>query len=149
MSIALLLFGMPGCKTVRSSDLTGTWVITEASRHFLPDELQKASAKIVLDANGNFVVSDLPGLLYFPPGRPQLDSGNGVWKLVLHNDRQQIQLEFDATTAGSPIKLPFATYIEVSGGWSSLSLFYFLGDADEGRRIDFRKKQSNSDAMLD
>ena len=113
--------------------------MAESSRQVLPAELQKARAKIVLNANGTFVVSELPGLLYFPPDRPLLDNGSGVWKLVSHDGRQQIQIIIEATTGGSPIKVPFGTFIDVSRGWSSVSLFYFLGDADEGRRIDFVK----------
>src|SRR5947208_1156937 len=66
LSIAFLLFfGMLGCKNIQPSDLTGTWVMRDASRQVLPAELQKASAKIVLDANGTFVASDMPGLFYF------------------------------------------------------------------------------------
>jgi hypothetical protein len=132
-----MLFGMLGCKSIQPSELAGTWAMTEHSRQVLPAGLQKASGKIILNADGTFNASELPGLLYFPPDQPLLDSGSSIWKLVSHDDRQQIQIVFEATTSGSPIKVPFGTYIGVSRGWSSVSLFYFLGDADEGRRIEF------------
>jgi hypothetical protein len=67
LPIALLLcFWGLGCKSIQPGDLTGTWVMTEASRKVLPAELQNASAIIVLGANGTFVASDMPGLFYVP-----------------------------------------------------------------------------------
>lgn len=73
----LVMFGMLGCKDVHSGDLAGSWILADTSRRVLPAELQKAEAKLVLDANGTFAASELPGLLYSPPGRPELDSGRG------------------------------------------------------------------------
>jgi hypothetical protein len=137
LPIGLFLFlGMSGCKGVQPRDLAGTWVIKDASRKSLPPELQNASARIVLDANGTFVASDMPGLFYFP-GRhaAQLESGSGAWKLVSHDGKQQVQLDFQVI-AGWKDVLPYGTQLEVSRG----SLFYFLGDADEGRRVAFDKK---------
>jgi hypothetical protein len=127
---------MLGCKDVKSSDLPGIWVIKDASRKSLPAELQNAAAKIVLDANGTFVASDMPGLFYFP-GRhaAQLESGSGAWKLVSRDGKQQVQLNFQAIT-GWKDALPYGTQLDVSSG----SVFYFFGDADEGRRIAFEKK---------
>jgi hypothetical protein len=78
----------------------------------------------------------MPGLFYFP-GRhaAQLESGSGAWKLVSHDGKQQVQLDFQVI-AGWKDVLPYGTQLEVSRG----SLFYFLGDADEGRRVAFDKK---------
>jgi hypothetical protein len=132
----LLLFGMLGCKKIQPSDLTGTWVMKDVSRRVLPAELQKASAKIVLDANGTFVASDMPGLFYFP-GRhaAQLESGTGLWRLVPREGKQQVQLDFQVI-AGWKDALPYGTQLDVSRG----SLFCFFGDADEGRRVAFERK---------
>jgi hypothetical protein len=134
--VLLFLFGMLGCRSVQPSDLSGTWVMKDTSRRVLPTGLQKASAKIVLDANGTFVASDVPGLFYFS-GRhaAQLDSGNGVWKLISREGKQQLQLDFQAI-AGWKDALPYGIQLDVSRG----SLFYFMGDADEGRRVSFEKK---------
>ena len=132
----LVFLGILGCKNVQPSDLTGTWAIQDASRKSLPAELQNASAKIVLDANGTFVASDMPGLFYFPGlHAAQLESGSGVWKLVSRDGEQQVQLNFQAIT-GWKDTLPYGTQLDVSSG----SLFYFLGDADEGQRVAFEKK---------
>jgi hypothetical protein len=139
--LMVLFFGMLGCKTVRSSDLTGTWLMEDSSRQILPPELQKASAKIVVDANGTFVAFDMPGLFYFPGHRAaRLESGSGVWKLVSREGKQQIQLDFHAIADWNKTDLPYGTQLDVSRGWSAASLFYFLGDADEGRRIEFQRK---------
>jgi len=134
--VFLLFFGTLGCKSVQPSDLTGTWVMNDESREILPPELQKVSAKIVLNANGTFVATDMPGLFYFPGLRAiQLESGSGEWKLVSREGEQQVQLDFQAI-AGWKDGLPYGTQLDVSTG----SLFYFVGDADEGRRVSFERK---------
>lgn len=135
--VGLLIFsGMLGCKTVQSSDMTGTWALKDASRKSLLAELQNASAKLVLEANGMFIVSDILGLFYFHGRHPaQLESGTGIWKLVSHDGKQQVQLDFK-TISNCKDVLPYGTQLDVSKG----SLFYFLGDPDEGRRIAFEKK---------
>ena len=107
----------------------------DGSRKSLPAELQNASAKIVLYPDGTFVASDMPGLFYFPGSHAaRLESGSGAWKLVSHDGKQQVQLNFEVL-AGWKDALPYGTQLEVS----SESLFYFLGDADEGRRVAFEK----------
>jgi hypothetical protein len=136
MAILVSLLGMLGCKDVQPSDLAGTWVMKDDAQRVLPAELRTASGKIVLDANGTFVASDMPALFYFPGRHPaQLESGTGVWKLVSREGKQQVQLDFQ-TIAGWKDALPYGTQLDVSRG----SLFYFFGDADEGRRISFEKK---------
>jgi hypothetical protein len=103
--------------------------------------LQKASAKIVLNPNGTFVASDMPGLFFFPEHRDaRLESGSGMWQLVSREGRQQVQLEFHEIADWKKNELPYGTQLDVSRGWSAVSLYYFLGDADEGRRIEFEKE---------
>ena len=114
--------------------------MTDASRQVLPSELQKASARIVLDPNGTFAMSDMPGLFFFPGHRDvRLESGSGVWRLVSREGMQEVQFEFHAITAWKQSELPYGAQLDVSRGWSALSLYYFFGDADEGRRIEFKK----------
>jgi len=48
VTIVLLLLGMMGCRRPHSSDLPGTWMMSEGSRKVLPAALQNAAAKIVL-----------------------------------------------------------------------------------------------------
>lgn len=73
--------------------------MTNASRQVLPDGLRKASAKILLNPDGSFVASEMPGLFYFPGRRDiRLEAGSGSWKLVSREGRQGIQLDFYAIT---------------------------------------------------
>jgi hypothetical protein len=141
-----LLFGMLGCKSVQPNELAGTWVMKDTSRQVLPTELQKASAKLVLDGNGTFSASELPEEL--PPAPPydmkqrrvRLDTGTGVWKLVSREGKQQMQLNFHTMAGSKEGDVPYGTQMNVATGWSAVSLYYFLGDADEGRRVSFEKK---------
>jgi len=83
----------------------------------------------------------MPGLFYVPGRRGiRLESGSGGWKLVAREGRQQVQLDFRAITDWSKTELPYGTQLDVSNGVSVAKLFYFVGDADEGQRIEFEKK---------
>jgi hypothetical protein len=142
----LLLLSMLGCQSVQPSELAGTWVMKETSRQVLPTELQNASVKIVLDVNGTFAASELPEEL--PPAPPsdmkqrrvRLDTGSGVWKLVSREGKQQVQLNFHAMLGSKEGDVPYGTQMDVEKWWSTVSLYYFLGDADEGRRVSFERK---------
>ena len=118
--------------------------MTDVSRQrLLPAAQQKAAAKIVLDANGTFTAVEVPeDLLYGPPEvADRLVTGNGDWKLVSREGRQQVQLEFNTIREGQRGNLPYGTMLNVSQGWSATTLFYFQGgDADQGRRIEFERK---------
>ena len=139
--LALSSFGMSGCHNIHPSDLDGTWLMKDSSRQALPTDLQKASPKIVMDAKGTFVASDMPGLFYFPGTRAvRSESGSGTWKLISSDGKQQVQLDFQEINDWSKSNLPYGTQLDVSRGWSAVTLFYFLGDADEGRRIDFERR---------
>ncbi len=139
--ILSLLFGMLGCRSTQPTDLAGTWVMKDASRQILPNSLQQTSAKIVLDAKGTFVASDMPGLFFFPRHRDaRMESGSGTWELVSREGQQQVQLNFHEIAEWKQNELPYGTQLDVSRGWSSPNLYYFFGDADEGRRIEFEKK---------
>jgi len=141
---ALLCCCLIGCSSVKPSEVAGTWVVTDESRHlFLPAAQQKTAAKIVLGANGTFVSSEIPeDLLYGPPeAGAQLVTGSGDWKLISREGRQQVQLNFETIAIGQRGAVPHGAQLNVSKEWSTLSLFYFQGgDADQGRKIEFAKK---------
>jgi len=144
-SIVLVGFGLLGCNNAKPIDITGTWAVTDQSRQrFLPASQRGAAAKIVLDSNGTFVASELPeDLLYGPPEvNERLVTGSGFWKLVSNEGRQQVQLQFNAITAGQRGNVPYGTQLHVSTRLgSTVGLYYFQGgDADQGRRIAFERK---------
>ncbi len=142
LTAMLLCFGMPGCKSYDTSDVTGTWVVTTESRQrFLSAAQQKASAKIVLETNQRFIASEVPeDLLYgTTEAGAGLVTGSGVWKLASHEGRQQVQLEFRAITVGQRGSVPCGAQLDISRGWSAVSLYYFQGDPDQVRRIEFEK----------
>jgi hypothetical protein len=135
---------LPGCAAVSSSDLTGVWIIKDESRHgFLSAAQQKGAAKITLETNGTFVATEIPeDLLYGPPAVADgTVTGSGNWKLLPGDGRQQVQLNFNQITAGQRGDVPYGTRLNISNGWSSMTLFYFQGgDADRGRKIALERK---------
>jgi hypothetical protein len=146
LSAAMLFcLALLGCTVISSSDLAGVWIVKDESRHrFLSAVQQKGTAKITLDANGTFAAFEVPeDLLYGPPAPADgIVTGNGTWRLLLRDDRKQVQLNFEEITVGQRGEVPYGTQLNVSKGWSSVRLFYFQGgDADQGRKIEFDKKQ--------
>lgn len=131
--VVLMLMTMVGCKSTQPSDLTGIWMMEDESRPNLPPDLQKASAKIVLNANGTFIVSDVPGLFEFQGHPMGLESGRGAWRLV--SGEGTVQLNFQTIEHWND-GLPYGTQLFVSRN----SLSYYLGDPDEGRRISFERR---------
>jgi hypothetical protein len=141
---AILLSLSASCnRTVERNEIIGTWVVTNDSRQrLLPAAQQKGSAKIVLDANGSFVASEIPeDLLYGPPEvADRLVTGSGDWKLASREGRQQVQLNFNVIATGQRGRVPYGTQLNVSKRGSLVSLFYFQGDPDQGRKVEFERK---------
>jgi hypothetical protein len=137
----LIVIGMMACKDVQPGNLNGTWVMNDASRRILPDDLRQASPKLVLDPNGSFTVTEMPGLFYFPKRRPaRLETGSGVWRLEVQEGRQMIQLNFHSIADWKQTDLPFGTQLNATKRWSTIVLYYYLGDPDSGRMIELEKQ---------
>ncbi len=140
LTVALLCFGLFGCRSIQSTELVGTWTMRAESQRILPIELQKNSTKIILAADGTFIASDLPGIFDFPSQRARLGSGSGIWKIISSEGRQQVLLNFEPVPNGSvATKLTYGMPMDVSKGWSVVTLYYFLGDPDEGLSVEFEK----------
>lgn len=108
----------------------------------LPASVRNASPKIVLFREGTFTASEMPGLLYVDRGdQPRLDSGSGTWTMVSREGGQEIQLNFHAITGGSTqLPVPYGAQIMVSKLWSTSHMEYYIGDQDQGMRVEFEKK---------
>ncbi len=140
-AVLLFCFALLGCRDVTPAEVAGTWVMNEGSRDVLPAGLKDASPQIVLKADGSFVASGLPAFLAFPGHRDErLESGRGKWRLVREEWSQQVQLDFYEIADWPHNELPFGAQLNVSGGWSAPSLYYFLGDPDAGKRVDLERR---------
>ena len=134
--VALLLSGVLSCSNFQPADVVGTWVVTDTSRTRLPADAQKATARIVLDANGTFVATDVPGLFAREERDAGIvDSGRGIWRFVTLGGDQQLLLEF-RQRSNTPDTTPFGRGLHVSRG----SLYYFIGGPDAGLRVSFEKR---------
>jgi hypothetical protein len=139
----LIVAAVVGCNRtgVTAGSLAGTWIMTDHSREHLPTALQTASARIILDPNETFVASNMPldGMTSTDPERVELATGSGAWKLVSREGRSEIQLDFQLITENKQ-QHSFGTQVYISKFWNKTGLFYFLGDPDQGQRIEFEKK---------
>jgi hypothetical protein len=130
-----------GCtmRDVSMSDLSGTWTMTGESRKYLGSE--GLAATIRLDQGGTFSAREVPGSLLHveATARSRSVTGDGTWKLTARDGRQEVRLVFDAIASPSNHRIPYGTQLHVWRSRSSLLLFYFEGDPDDGRRIEFEK----------
>jgi len=134
----MAVFGMIGCKTAQPADVVGTWTVTDQARQEFPLEVQRASGVLVVNADGTFEAKELPEELEPTNGKPQvrLASGNGTWVLLREDTGQQLELEFhkfESGDMGSGGGYGFP--VDISSGWSSWELHYFLGDPDNAPRV--------------
>lgn len=129
--IVLLLLGLLGCNEPTSNDVAGSWIMTASSSRYLPAGLKGVSPSLLLHSDGSFSASDLPGRFHGSVGVVDRNSGNGRWQLVKREGRQQVQITFDGG---------YGTQLEVSGTPRSPRLFYFVGDPDQGRKIELTKR---------
>lgn len=138
----VFLAPLAGCTKAKTEELVGTWRIVEASRGVLPAPLKAAApATIVLSGDGRFTVSVLPGFLNTPPEPEGLDSGDGVWKLISREGKQEVQLEFQSRQGKNASRVPFGAMLEITKGLGRPTLYYFIGDPDEGRMVEFERER--------
>lgn len=144
MIVAALASAVCAMRDVSMSDLSGTWTITDRSRKYLGPEAGGLAATIRLDQSGTFSARELPGSLLDSQAtaRSRLVTGDGTWKLTARDGRQEIQLVFDAIADPSSDRVPYGTQLHLWTSRSSVLLFYFEGDPDEGRRIEFEKTKA-------
>ncbi len=133
VTLVLVLITL-GCGRARLENVTGTWTMKETSRQILPPELNNAQSRIVLSSDGSCTAHLVPGPFQSPPQPPRLDGDSGVWRIVERAGKEQIQLDFRVENG------PFSFPLVISKGWTGITLYYFLGDPDEGLRIDFERK---------
>jgi hypothetical protein len=139
----LLALGVVGCNSISPSELVGTWIVKEISRQRLPSELRKVRAEIVLDANGGFSTNSwIPeGLLHEQIVGIPLLRGRGTWRLMRIDGEQKVALDFRAIAdSRGQHDVDYGTQLNISRTWSAPVLFYFQGDPDNGRRIEFERK---------
>jgi hypothetical protein len=125
---AFVVLGLIGCGSSKTS-VAGTWVMSESSRQYVPTQLRGPAPRLVVNADGSFSASNLPGAFH---GSAEIisNSGQGRWKRVTDEGRDQLQLIFEGG---------YGTQLLVSDSWGGPTLTYFLGDPDQGRRIELQK----------
>jgi hypothetical protein len=139
--LLLMVVLSTGCGRVKTSDLEGTWRVTDSSRTVLPQTLRAVSSAIILQSDGKFTASDLPNFLAVPPGPETLDSGAGTWTLTTEEGRQVVQLTFRWRDRSKASQLPYGAILEISEGLRHTNLYYFLGDPGEGRMVEFERNK--------
>jgi hypothetical protein len=76
-----------------------------------------------------------------PPAPEELDSGDGVWKLVSREGKQEVQLEFRSRQGRNASEVPYGAMLEISKGLGNATLYYFIRDPDEGKMVEFERSK--------
>lgn len=140
----LWLIVFSGCtgRGPSADDFVGTWVVTRESRSLLLDEPSGTAGKIILERSGAFVAEAVPsGLIYSVPGMSvgTYISGSGDWRFGQLDGDDAILLTFRALKGNTEYKVPNGTQLLVDNISKEETLYFFLGDPDEGKRVSFRK----------
>jgi len=112
-------------RKVTANDVIGMWTLSDESLQHLPADLRRRSTKLILEADGTFKASDLPGLFYAEPGPIRLDGGSGIWKL---DPREGAPLHLEVH--GGPGVGGAGRQIETSRSWRPVNLSYRVGGPD-------------------
>jgi len=139
--VALVLCGiLSSCNSVKANDLVGSWAVTEQSRKYIAVELTSVSPRITLNSDGTFIAVDLPRERRIgsqsPPFADVVISGRGTWKILALGGNDRVSLRFEDNSGGEFFISDWA----MNGPWSSTTLYYFVGDPDEVRRIEFARQ---------
>ena len=139
--VVALAFAIVGCGTTKPQDVTGTWIISRASRdRYLPDAQRGIAGTIVLSADGTFTATEVPEELASSIEGARSISANGVWSLIDHNGTE-VHLEFRVIRGRKEYEVPYGNQLSISMGFPrSMSLYYFQGHIDDRRRVEFERK---------
>jgi hypothetical protein len=125
----LVGFYLPTPETWELINETGQYTIQEPS--------------LTISADDTFEMTNMPDWWRTDFGKSLggTDSGKGKWSLSSQNDWWQIELHFDITDFNSDPSLSgdYVTYCEISGEQQPYSLWFYVGDPDDGRVMIFQQ----------
>ena len=90
-------------------------------------------------------------MLYSMPGMNSAApvSGTGVWKVHKLDGNTALLLTFQNITAPRGYEVPNSTELLVDDLLRETTLYFFLGDPDQGKRVEFRKVNLGSAGSRD
>jgi hypothetical protein len=144
LPVALLLVAI-SCsgKPIMHAELIGAWVITGESRADLGKAYEHAAGRITFKDDGTFAAVEMPGdFVGRTSERPVAPvTGSGTWTLSTKERGTNVELVFQTLRGGHESRVPYGTFVLVErGSGDRVVLFYFQGDPDENRRIEFEKR---------
>ena len=140
----ILLLGLAGCdgKDLATDSFVGTWAVTSGSKALLPAESQRRPGELAFAGDGRFSSEAIPGeLLYSMPGMHSAEpvSGTGTWRVHKLDGNTALLLTFHNITTPNGYQVPNSTELLVDNLTRETTLYFFLGDPDQGKRVEFRK----------
>jgi hypothetical protein len=131
--VLCLTFFSFGCdrKISNEKDILGVWAISELAKNivfnFHPD------SKIIFNCDHKFIAQNIPSEIFGNILKTKhLISGKGRWEL----DKSRLWLHFNSIDTDTNASI--GTVLETKAGRSPV-IFFFLGDPDEYRIVEFKK----------
>lgn len=148
-SILLLVLCL-GCAGVSSQELVGEWEMREESVSLMLPALVGDRPSLTLRSDGTFSATNLPSEI----GRGENPVTHGKWKLegpgnesgrlaaALWQGGLQLQLDFKRRElSGAEVRFSSREFMAHSYRGEPV-IFYFRGDPDEGRRVEYLRAGS-------
>lgn len=138
--LAVLVMSL-GCSRAAptNSVVAGEWVLDEASRYRLPIDIRSIEPHLLLQVDGRFVATSLPGGMVFLGTHPRLTvvSGEGFWEIGTFGGDHRLLLKFRAITGIGAVES--TTALDIASRDAAMRLWWWVGDPDAGARIDFKR----------
>jgi hypothetical protein len=116
-------------------------MLTEQTRTPVTSQPRQATGTIDFEQGGRFSARDVPvGILGTQrTQQPHVFSGAGTWKLVSKGGSQEVELLFQEMQNSVSLRTPYGTRLIIGERGTSIVLFFFDGDPDEGRKVEFQR----------
>ena len=129
--IVFLAIFNSSCSKPEEVDIFGAWVISSSAKDVLAN--YRPDSMMTFYGNHTFAAKNLPHELLGDSlgNRPGAFSGDGTWEL----DQSSLWLGFQSI---DKINVSIGTALQMRA-WGAPTLFFYLGDPDEARIVEFHK----------
>ncbi len=128
-----------GCtRPDRSADtVSGEWVLAKRSSKYL-NQPPEVRVRIFIHRTGRFTAEGLPcTFLGSPPKGCHQITGGGAWKLANKAARDSITMTLESIEGNQDVDVPYGTQLWIKSADPHTVLFFFDGDPDLYRTIEF------------
>ena len=138
--ITTLLGVLLGCRSARNEDFVGDWTIHSEPTASTRSVDRYSQAVLRFKSNGTFEAANVPAsMVGVDMASRSTIEATGKWRVELERGETQLYLIFEDIRGVPSVPVPYGMPLHVSARFSTQRLYYYLGDPDENRTVEFRK----------